>query len=283
MLTTIIDSYKLFFKQFKTIFILSLPLLVLSVANLYFQPASKIIYCSYAIMLLMPLVNAATDISIYRKLFQYNIINPLSNINAFVIYLLAQILIGIIGTLPIYLFQYLFLLCGMSAFWSLACAVLLNIPSGFYVMARLNIILPLIIQNKVPSWKEFVKYTAQPYSQWLFVAVLVYFPYVLLHYLSVPCPYTHILVTTYSMFVFICFNVTYVNNHRLGFANYKPVKDLVQEAEVIISAPESVKPEKEVAKAPKKAQPKKTPVKKVPVKKTATKKTPKPKLKPATV
>ena len=104
MLTLITNSYKLFFKQFKHIIILALPLLILSIANLYFQPASKLIYCSYAIMLIMPLVDAATDISIYRKLFQYNIINPLSNISAFMIYLIAQIAIGLIGTSPIYLF-----------------------------------------------------------------------------------------------------------------------------------------------------------------------------------
>lgn len=275
MLTLILNSYKLFFKQFKNIIILALPLLVLSVANLYFQPASKIIYCAYAIMLIIPFVSVATDISIYRKLFQYNIINPLCNISTFIIYLLAQIVIGLIGTAPIYLFQYLLLLLGLPVFWSLVVAVMINIPTGFILLARLNIALPLIIQNKIPSPKEFLKYTTQPYRQWLMVAVLIYLPYVILHYLSAPYPYTNIITTTLFMYVFICFNINYVNSNRLNRIPYKPVEVLVKEAEEIISEKEKIKPIEKPKK--KDASPK------TPNKKTAPKKASKPKLKSATV
>jgi len=283
MLTLILNSYKLLFKQFRAILVLALPLLIISIADIYFQPAAKIKYSAYAIMLIMPLVSAATDISIYRRLFQYNIINPLSSINAFIVYLLSQIVIGIIGTAPIYLFQYLFVAIGVPYFWSLTIAILLNIPTGFLIMARFNIILPLIIQNKIPSWKEFLNYTSQPLRQWLLVATIIYLPYVILHYLTINCAYTNMIITTFYMFIFICFNVTYVNNNRLSNIKYKPAEYLVKEAEVIISEQKNTISDKTEDKEEKteKKQPAKKNVKKQEAPKTSKKST-KPKLKPVT-
>jgi len=283
MLTLILNSYKLLFKQFRAILVLALPLLIISIADIYFQPAAKIKYSAYAIMLIMPLVSAATDISIYRRLFQYNIINPLSSINAFIVYLLSQIVIGIIGTAPIYLFQYLFVAIGVPYFWSLTIAILLNIPTGFLIMARFNIILPLIIQNKIPSWKEFLNYTSQPLRQWLLVATIIYLPYVILHYLTINCAYTNMIITTFYMFIFICFNVTYVNNNRLSNIKYKPAEYLVKEAEVIISEQKNTISDKTEDKEEKteKKQPAKKNVKKQKAPKTSKKST-KPKLKPVT-
>lgn len=281
MLKLIIDSYKLFLKNLPLIILFALPLLVLSVLNIYFKNISPltagIVYFVYASLLLLPLVNAATDISIYRRLFHFNIINPLSSLHAFILYLLVQIGIGLVGTAPIFLFQYLFNIMGLPPFWSLSLAIFINIFAGFAFMARFNIILPLIIQNKIPSLHEFMAYTDRPLKQWLLAAVLIYLPYVILHYITSGCPYTNMVLTTLFMFVFICFNVTYVNNNRLSRITYKaaaePVKAAVaQKAEIAKPAP-----------APKPAAPKKAPTKKTPAKKAAPKKTPKkaaPKLKP---
>ena len=293
MLKLIKDSYKLFLKNLPFIVVFALPLLVLSALSIYFgncTPVNNgIIYFTYAALLLLPLVSAATDISIYRRLFHFNIINPLSSLHAFILYLLVQIGIGLVSTAPIFLFRYILNALGLPPFWSLSLAVFINIFVGFAFMARFNVILPLIIQNKIPPLKEFLAYTGRPLSQWLEVAVLIYLPYVILHYLTAACPYVNMTVTTLFMFVFICFNVTYVNNNRLSRVTYRPAEEKAvirapraEEAEKTL--PEPVKKPAAKKSAPKKA-PRKTSVPKPPTKKPAAKKAPKktavPKLKPA--
>lgn len=270
MLRLIKDSYKLFFKNLPLIILFALPLLVLSILDIYFggyTPINRgIVYFSYAALLLIPLVSAGTDICIYRRLFHFNIINPLSSLRAFILYLLAQIIIGLIGTAPIFLFQYIFHTFGLPPLMNLFSSVVLNLFVGFIFIARFNIILPLIIQNKIPSLHEFLSYTKRPFKQWLSVATLIYLPYVILHYLSVPCPYTNMIVTTIFMFVFICFNVVFVNNNRLSRITYTEVTEVSTIKKASAPEPKPAKekaaqqfskdPEKKPAKKAKKAPPK---------------------------
>lgn len=289
MLKLVVDSYKLFAKNIPFMLVFALPLLVLSAINIYFRnfgPLNNgIIYFTYASFLILPFVSAATDICIYRRLFRFNIINPLSSLHAFILYLLAQIGIGLIGTAPIFLLQYIFTIFGMSPIISLTLAVVLNIFAGFAFMARFNIVLPLIIQNKVPSLRTFLNYTKRPYVQWLQVAALVYLPYVVIHYLTLPCPYTNMVLTTIFMFVFIGYNVTYINNNRLSRVTYQPSDhdDTLTMTPALVEPVETKKPAAAKPAAPKKA-PTKKPANKTPAKKAATpKKAPKksaPKLKP---
>lgn len=284
MLRLIKDSYKLFFKNLPVIILFALPLLVLSALNIYFgnyTPVNRgIVYFTYAALLLLPLVSAGTDISIYRRLFHFNIVNPLSSLHAFILYLLAQICIGLIGTAPIFLFQYLFDITGLSPFVSLSLAIIVNIFVGFAFMARFNVILPLIIQNKVPSLHEFMSYTKRPFRQWLSVAVLVYLPYVVLHYLSAPCPYTNMLITTIFMFVFICFNVVYVNNNRLSRISYKEVTEITTIKATPVAEKTKEQPKEVSHSSKKEKEAEKKPVKKA--KKTPSKPKAAPKkLKPA--
>ena len=267
MLRLIKDSYKLFFKNLPLIVLLALPLLVLSALDIYFgsyTPVNRgIVYFAYAALLFLPLVSAGTDISIYRRLFHFNIINPLSSLRAFILYLLVQIGIGLIGTAPIFLFQYLLSSLGFSAFLSLSLAIIFNVFCGFVFMARFNIILPLIIQNKIPPLHEFLSYTKRPFKQWLSVAALVYLPYVILHYLSAPCPYTNLIVTTLFMFVFICFNIVYVNNNRLSRISYTEVMEVATIKTAPITEDKPVKEKGKSGKMPKKEkEPEKKPVKK---------------------
>ena len=284
MLRLIKDSYKLFFKNLPVIILFALPLLVLLALNIYFgnyTPVNRgIVYFTYAALLLLPLVSAGTDISIYRRLFHFNIVNPLSSLHAFILYLLAQICIGLIGTAPIFLFQYLFDITGLSPFVSLSLAIIVNIFVGFAFMARFNVILPLIIQNKVPSLHEFMSYTKRPFRQWLSVAVLVYLPYVVLHYLSAPCPYTNMLITTIFMFVFICFNVVYVNNNRLSRISYKEVTEITTIKATPVAEKTKEQPKEVSHSSKKEKEAEKKPVKKA--KKTPSKPKAAPKkLKPA--
>lgn len=289
MLKLVVDSYKLFAKNAPFMLVFALPLLVLSAINIYFRNFASlnngIIYFTYAAFLLLPFVSAATDICIYRRLFRFNIINPLSSLHAFILYLLAQIGIGLVGTAPIFLLQYIFSILGLSPIVCLVLAVVLNIFAGFAFMARFNLVLPLIIQNKVPSLRVFLNYTKRPYAQWLQAAALVYLPYVVIHYLTLPCPYANMIFTTIFMFVFICYNVTYVNSNRLNRVIPQPSDHDNTDNMTPIMVETVVAPKPATAQV---ATPKKTAVKKpatkTPAKKSATpKKAPKksaPKLKP---
>ena len=216
MLHTISASYKMFFKNIRFILLYALPLLILSAINIYFQKLDSdnraVLYFTNIAFFLIPLVSAATDISIYQRLFNFKKINPLSSPKIFVLYLVCQIAIGLIAVLPMFIFFYIFSFITASAFTILALASLLNIFVGFYFLARFNIILPLIILNKIPSLQKFLKYTKISYKKWLSVAVLVYFPYVIINYVFT-CPYSNMLLTNLFMFVILCFNVYYVSNN----------------------------------------------------------------------
>ena len=264
MLGLIKDSYKLFFKNIPVIILFALPLLVLSALDIYFEnytPVNQgILYFAYASLLLIPLVSAGTDISIYRRLFHFDIVNPLSSLRAFIVYLFAQIGIGLIGTAPIFLFQYLFNLLGISPLLNLSLSIILNLFIGFIFIARFNIVLPLIIQNKVPSLHEFMSYTCKPFKQWLIVATVVYLPYVILYYLTASNPYINIIVSTLFTFEFICFNITYVNNNRLSKVSIQeavktPTKKVSPATEKRAPRKEaSPKPAKKTKKAPSKGK-----------------------------
>lgn len=290
MFNLIITAYKTLLKNFPIIITYALPLFVLSALNIYFKTSLEIsnavIYFAYLSMIFIPLINTATDISIYRKLFQFNIINPFSSLQAYIRYLLSQIGIGLIGTAPIFLINYLFITLGISPLPALCLAVIANLFIGFVFMARFYIVLPLIIQNKIPSLKEFLLYTKRPYLQWVSVATLIYLPYVAIHYLTLNCPYTNMVMTTIATYVFICFNIAYIDNNRLSRITYKPTSETPVSESIITPKPEK-KVENKAKKAPKKvinASPKKTSGKKESSAKAAGKKVTKksaPKLKPA--
>lgn len=287
MLKLIRDSYKLYFRSFPFMLLYAVPLLLLTVLNVYcsnlFAFNNGFIYFSYAAALVLPFVSAATDISIYRRLFGYSIINPLSSLRAFVLYLLAQIGIGLVGTAPIFLFNYLLSVAGVSAFWSLTFAVIINIFVGFLFMARFNIVLPLIIQNRIPKLQDFLSYTKRPLKFWLTIATAVYLPYVVINYLTAPLDAVNAVLTNLFMLLFICFNVTFVNSSRLSPISFHNDADEDDDTAAMTPAP-VVKVSPKKADAPKPAAPKKAPAKKpTAAKKPAAKKAPKksePKLKP---
>ena len=283
MLNTISASYKMFFKNIRFILLYVLPLLILSAINIYFQNLDSdnkaILYFINIAFFLIPLVSAATDISIYQRLFNFKKINPLSSSKIFVLYLVCQIAIGLIAVLPMFLFLYLFSFITSSAFTTVALASLLNIFIGFYFLARFNIILPLIILNKIPSLQKFLSYTKISYKKWLSVAVLVYFPYVIINY-AFTCPYSNMILTNLFMFVILCFNVCYINNKSKDDKQ----NDNTVKTPLLVKEPKKTKiKEKSLAqKAPApKAAPKPSTGKKAPSKKKAA--APKaPKLKPVT-
>lgn len=271
MLKLIKDAYVLYLRNLPLIVVYALPLLALSIIDAY---TGNTILITCIMVLMISLANTATDICLYRRMFHFKTINPLSSLRTFGLYLLFQTCIGLIGTAPLFVFLPLLNQTGLSPEMSLSIAITINTLTFFALMSRLEIILPLIVQNKLPSWREFWTYTRRPWIQWIMVALLVYFPYIVFNY-ALPSPLTAVIVTTLFSFVSLCFNISYLNSNRFIQNDYKSDHN-----NTLTPAPvKTVRP----APAKKKVPAKKIPVKKPPLKKPAPKKMPKkpaPKLKP---
>ncbi len=290
MLNMISASYKTYGKNFPVILLYALPLLVLSVLEAYFRGSDGngkgIAYFIALTAFFLPLISAATDIAIYRRLLNTGRVNPFICFKTLFIYMFTQIALGLIfATIPVLLFAY-FLGFLFSFHTALVLALVLNIFVGMVYLARFNIILPLIVMNKKITWKTLKTYTDRPYKQWLTVACLVYAPYLLVNYLFC-CPISNVVLTNLFMFVFVCFNIVYVTGNKWkeqASAVSARIEPKLHPAEDKTAA---VKP---VVKAEKKAAVKKVPaagksavkkpsvksaVKKAPVKKTAAPKKPK--------
>lgn len=213
MFTTIADSYKLFLRNFPVIFLYALPLLAVASADIYFEGLNSANrgagYFIAAAVIIIPLVSAATDIAIYKRLLKMSAINPFNNLKTYVLYLVTQLLLGLIAVVPVFMFRYMLEMLNLNDTYALTTSLFLNLFIGIYFLARFNIILPLIVQGKIPTVKDFVSFTERPYHDWLYVVFLVYLPYILLNYL-VSCPYMHMVVTNLYMFVFVCFNITFL-------------------------------------------------------------------------
>lgn len=272
MLKTIVDSYKMFCRNFPVILLYALPLLVLTVIQVYFngletQNRGVIWYLAGATFLL-PLISSATDVAVYKRLFKDASVNPFRNPKVLFIYLFVQLGLGLVAVLPIYLFNYIIINLTGWTFCALCLSLLANMFIGVYFLARFNIVLPLIVQQRVPSLKDFMGFTDRPYKQWLLVAFLVYLPYILINYLF-SCPYLNAVLTNLYMLVFVCFNTTYLMQHTM--------------TPVLVNAPQPKKIEPTIKledSDSEKPEPKKKP-KKAPAKKAETKPTAKPKLEPA--
>lgn len=263
MFKLILDSYKMFLKNFPVILLFAVPLLVLSGISVWVEASETInqgmLYFYYASVILIPLTSIATDVCLYRRFFGYSVINPFCSLKAFVLYLITQLALGLVASAPIILFRYIFITFGLENLPAFILALTFNMFLGIYLLARFSILFPLIIQNKVPSLKEFSQYTARPYKDWMKVVLLVYMPYVVLNYVIVS-PIANMLVINLFAFLFICFNIKYVNTFRVPAA--KPAT--TGNAEVKINVPVIETPKKTAKTSEKAAKPaaKKAPAKK---------------------
>lgn len=281
MFKTILDSYKMYLKNLPVIILFALPLLVFSNIEIYFQhfenPNQGITYFIALAVLLLPLISASTDIAVYRKFFKFDRVNPFSCPKTLFIYLFAQIALGLIATLPIFIFKYLFGLFMDNNLYIMIIALFLNMFIGIYFLARFNLILPLIVLEINPGLKTFLDYTRNSYGKWLSVAFLIYLPYIVINY-TVSCPYMNMLFTTLFMFVFICFNTAYVLKNKPLMTPAKVKCDNLGKAPAAEAQP-APKPQPKKVESPKakpeapKAGPQKEPAKKA----ARPKKAPKPK------
>lgn len=243
MFTLIKDSYKMYLKSFPLILLFAAPLLLLSGIAVWIENSETVnrgmLYFQYVAFVLIPLVSVATDISLYRRFFGFSIINPLSSLKAFMLYLLTQLALGLVASAPIILFRYVFEMFGMPVLSAFVLAIALDLFLGIYLLARFSILFPLIIRNEVPSLKDFSRYTARSYKDWISVSFLIYMPYVVFNYV-IACPFLNMLIVNLFAFVFVCFNIKYVETFRVPATKNEAVKKT--SVRIDVPAPEELEP-----------------------------------------
>ncbi len=216
MLKTIFASYKSFFKNFPLILVYALPLLVLSFIEAYFEgitaPSRSVMWFLTGMVYIMPFISASTDVAVYQRLLlKLKKVNPFSSLKILFEYLFVQLGIGFLSVIPLYVVYYILNRNSGPTLSHLCIAIFANIFTGFYFMARFNIMLPLIILKRNMPLKEFLSFTQERYQDWLLTSLLIYTPFVVLVYL-VANPFLNAFVTTLFALVFVCFNITYLNS-----------------------------------------------------------------------
>ncbi len=293
MLKTIADAYKLFFRKFPIIVLYSLPLLVLSAIEIFFENLdTENKGASYFLALsayLIPLVSAAVDVALYKRFLGIKEVNPLRPIKTYTEYFFVQLGIGLIAVAPLHAIYYILNQNSGPTLGHLITAITLNMFLGIYILARFNIILPLIIENKLLKLKDFMSFTADSYKNWIIASFLIYTPFLFSNY-AFSNPYTNMVITNFCMLLIVCFNCAYVLNHKASTPAKKVVitkTEVKPEVKKTTTGKKVTSPKTATQKtAIKKAETKKAPAKEVTKKPAAKKKTTKkaitPKLKPVT-
>ncbi len=218
MLKTIADSYKLFFRKFPIILLYALPLLVFSVIEVFFETQNSenkgIYYFLLLSSYLIPLVSAGVDVALYKRLLGIKNVNPLQPFKTYFSYFFVQLGIGIIAVIPLHALFYILNLNSGPTLSHLVIALVVNMFLGIYVLARLNLVLPLIIQNKLLKLKDFMTFSRDSYLNWIIAGFLIYGPFLVSNYI-IANPYINTLITNLCMLLFVCFNTTYVLNHKV--------------------------------------------------------------------
>ena len=210
MLNLVIDSYKSFLKKLPVMVLFILPLLVYSCAEIYLQgefSASKTFI--FITVVLAALANVLTEISLYKYNLGQDSRNPLKPWYNIFIYYVAQMIFGLLLSLPALLFTYIFSKLGLPG--AVLLAWTLNIFIGIALWARLNVLLPMVISEKKIIVGDFIKKTSAPYYKWLLVAVCIYLPYIAVNFL-INNPWLNAILLPIAMMLIIVFNSSYMHS-----------------------------------------------------------------------
>ena len=267
-------AYRLFFTHLPIILLLCIPLFLLSAIDIalfggdVFANGSSLAWISAFVV---ALAGAATDISIYQVFFKYKKINPLRCPKAFLQYFVTQIIISVVAIIPVFVLQYLLSFFISSNGYILTIALLANFFIGFYILIRFNCVLPMIITQQIPSYKNFLTMTDKSYSSWILAAVSIFTPYIVLNYF-IPNIYANMLLTTLALVLFNCFAASFVLENNLVKVSSVSVP-LKTKTEPTFSKTEPASSQKQSSKEEPKAPQKKLPSKKKAETKTSATKT----------
>lgn len=88
-----------------------------------------------------------------------------------------------------------------------------NIFLGGWCFAKFNSVMPMVAAGDKLSWEKIGQYTKGSYKDWLWVSLLLYFPYVCSLYL-ISCIFTSIVVNALFLIAISIFNVLYYQSRK---------------------------------------------------------------------
>lgn len=214
MLNLIKNTYELYFKKLPLLALFVIPLILYSAADSYLKELSYT-FVEYQIfvtvsLFLSPFIFTATEIALYKYLMQVKVGGGLGFIKKWAIFVTIHLVMGWIMMLPILILKLFVPNLGMC--WIVG-ALVANIFLGGWIFARVNVILPMIMNGDKLSFKGMWTLGAKGYLPWLLVSALVYFPYIGSYYL-IPNDIAQMIIASLLSIVSCVFNSLYYKAER---------------------------------------------------------------------
>lgn len=184
MLNIIKESYVLYFKKLPLLALFVMPLILYSAADFYLQRLSYT-FTEYQIfvtisLFLSPFIFTATQIALYKYLMQVDVGGGLGFIKKWAVFVAVHLVMGWVMMFPVFVLR--FFASSFGIHW-VAMALVANIFLGMWLFARINIVLPMIMNGDKLSLKGLWKFGAKGYLPWVLVSTFIYLPYIGSYYL----------------------------------------------------------------------------------------------------
>ncbi len=210
MLSIIKDSYFSFFKQIHKWIVVVLPLAIFSYLDEYLR--GEYGYC-WGMKLAGIVLLTLTELFIFKKVAALELGNIWNVVKKVVLISVYQVVIGLIMLVPVYIAikiaQHHQILSLGYIFW----AFVINIFLGGWLFAKTNAILPSVVAGEKLNISTFKSYTKGSYMDWVWVSLLIYFPYIISLYM-VDCVVLSIAISSLFVAVFSLFNIKYYQSKK---------------------------------------------------------------------
>lgn len=211
MLTILKDTYTTYVKKFPVLVLFILPLLIYSAgddalkhffANSDFMQAWGVLSIVFS-----ALVYTATQIFIYRYLMNVHLGKVMGFLKVWAKFFVVHLVLSNLIMLPV-----LGMMLGAVYFeagsYAFPLALIINMFLGFWLMARVNVVLPMIVANDDVAPRKVWEFGKDSYTAWLLPVAFVYLPYVLSFYL-ISCEWTKVIVVGLLSVLLTVFNFVY--------------------------------------------------------------------------
>lgn len=181
MLETIEKSYKLLVKKIPYLAVLLFILMIYEFLNQKaFDSVSKSQLAIYGLLFLGPIVYASIELVIYKHFMKVDFGRALGFIKKMALFIILHLIYGFVFMAPVFLIRYL---CADHCAYWMPISLVVNIFVAFWLLARMSLIFPMIVDGAKITPKILWTSTKGSYLSWVMVATLIYFPYILSYYM----------------------------------------------------------------------------------------------------
>ncbi len=216
MLTVLKDTYKTYVKKFPYLVLFIIPLLVYSAGDdalkHFFANSDFMTVWGVLSIVFSALVYTATQIFIYRYLMNVHLGKAMGFLKVWAKFFVVHLVLSNLIMLPVlgFMFGAVYFEAGSYAF---PLALVVNMFLGFWLMARVNVVLPMMVANEDIAPKAVWEFGQDSYKAWLLPVAFVYLPYVLAFYL-IHCAWVKVIVVGLLSVLVTVFNVVYYQSKK---------------------------------------------------------------------